>query len=170
MNAVGETSQDFFGRFLAVELTEELFEAYYTEKRRTIELLRPFAGTLKTLEQVREAGLRWGLLTNGPSWMQRRKLEVTDLATAFDSVAISEEIGVSKPSPEAFYTAAAMIGCEPGRVAMVGDSRAYDIEGALAAGLALAVLVDPDGNAETSDDPVVNEIGELPTLLGIQSV
>ncbi len=151
------------------ELTAELFDAYYTEKRRTIELLRPFDGTLNTLEQVRGAGLRWGLLTNGPSWMQRRKLEVTGLASEFDAVAISEEIGVSKPEPEAFYTAAAMIGCEPERVAMVGDSRAYDIEGALGAGLALAVLVDPDGETETSDRPVVSEIGELPALLGIKN-
>lgn len=151
------------------ELTDELFDTYYTEKRRTIELLRPFNGTLNTLQQVRSAGLRWGLLTNGPSWMQRRKLEVTGLASEFDAIAISEEIGSSKPAPEAFYAAAEMIGCEPERAAMVGDSRAYDIEGALAAGLALAVHVNPSSETTTSDVPVVREIGELPALLGIRA-
>ena len=150
------------------EVSEDLFDAYYAEKRRTIDVLRPFDDTLETLSHVRQAGLRSGLLTNGPSWMQRRKLEVTELENEFDAVAISEEIGSSKPEPEAFDIALAMIGCKREQVAMVGDSPAYDIDGAQAAGLAVAVLVAPSEATSGGEEIVISRLGQLLPALGLQ--
>jgi putative hydrolase of the HAD superfamily len=78
---------------------------------------------------------RLGLLTNGPSDIQRLKLEGSGLAPHFESVAISGEMGVGKPEPAAFAQILGRLGVEPHEAVMVGDSWERDIEGALAAGL-----------------------------------
>lgn len=82
-----------------------------------------------------------GLLTNGPSDLQRRKIAVIGLERLLDAVAISQEIGVSKPAGDAYRRAAQMLGCEPDETAMVGDQVEGDVEGPLRAGYRLAVLV-----------------------------
>lgn len=147
------------------EVDDELFEDYRAAKRRSLEELRLFGDAVSTLRAVRASGLRAGLLTNGPSELQRRKLELTAIEPELDAVAISEEIGVAKPAPEAFARAAAMIGCEPSEVAMVGDSPEADIEGAINAGLALAVLVTRGRPAEVNGATAITALDELLAIL-----
>jgi putative hydrolase of the HAD superfamily len=155
------------------ELDDALFEAYRAEKRRGVERLRPFDDALAVLARLRAAGLRVGLLTNGPSELQRRKLEATGLAGAFDAIAISEEVGCAKPHPRAFEAALALLGCDAAGTAMVGDSPLYDVQGALAAGLATAVLVTGgaefplDGELDVDGVLVVDRLADVPVALGI---
>jgi len=56
-------------------------------------------------------------------------------------VAISAELGVAKPDPAAFHRACELLGVAPADTAMVGDSEPFDIAGARAAGLAIAISV-----------------------------
>ena len=149
------------------EVDDELFDAYRREKRRGVEGLRLFGDAVATLRYLRALGLRVGLLTNGPSSLQRHKLAVTGIEPELDAVAISEEIGVAKPEPQAFYRAAGMIGCEPPEVAMVGDSPEYDIAGAIAAGLALAVLVTRGLDVSANGATVVETLAQLPAAIGV---
>jgi putative hydrolase of the HAD superfamily len=148
-------------------LDQHLFEAYRSEKRRGVERLRLFDDSVATLRDLRGRGLRVGLLTNGPSDLQRHKLAVTGIEPELEAIAISEEIGVAKPQPEAFYTAAGMIGCEPSETAMVGDSPLYDITGAHAAGLALAVLVTRGLDLAADGAVTMETFAELPAALGL---
>jgi putative hydrolase of the HAD superfamily len=149
-------------------LDETLFVAYRTEKRNGLENLQLFADAVATLRVVRGLGLSIGLLTNGPSELQRRKLAITGLEPELDAVAISEEIGAAKPEPEAFMTALRMIECEPAEVAMVGDSPLYDIAGALDAGLAAAVLVTSGLETKAAGARVVRTLSEVPPVLGLR--
>ena len=149
------------------ELDDTTFDAYREEKRRGVERLRLFDDARPALQAVRDAGLAVGLLTNGPSELQRRKLAITGLAGEIDAVAISEEIGSAKPQPEAFAVAADMIGCTPGEVAMVGDSPVYDAAGAHAAGCAVAVLVTRGLPVRAEGAVTITELGELPAALGL---
>ena len=148
------------------EVDDELFEDYRQEKRRGVEGLRLFDDAIATIRYLRTLGLRVGLLTNGPSSLQRHKLEVTGIEPELDAVAISEEIGIAKPEPEAFHQAARMIGCEPVEVAMVGDSPESDIAGAIAAGLALAVLVTRGLDVSADGATIVETLDELPAAMG----
>ena len=70
-------------------------------------------------------------VTNGSSWLQRRKLDLAGLQRSFDEVVVSGEVGVQK-SDAAFAAQVeerlARSGSEP--VVVVGDSDASD--GALA--------------------------------------
>ncbi len=149
------------------ELDDDLYAAYREAKVRQVDNLRPYADAVPTLRAIRAAGLAVGILTNGPSALQRRKLEITGLADEVDAVAISEELGVAKPDPAAFHAAAALLGADPAGVAMVGDSPAYDIAGALGAGLAAAVWVRRVGSGSHDGAVVVRSLGEVPPALGL---
>ncbi|WHM41123.1 HAD family hydrolase [Streptomyces sp. BPTC-684] len=91
---------------------------------------------LAGLEQLRTAGWRLGILTNGASDIQRAKITAAGLTDAVDAIVISEEIGIRKPEVDAFHVAVARTGGTPSaRAWMVGDNPAGDIGGAHQAGL-----------------------------------
>jgi len=80
---------------------------------------------------------------------------------------------IGKPSRELFVTAAAELGLEPERVAMVGDDLEADIAGAKRAGL-LAVAVRTgkyrpadEESLTASADNVLDSLADLPAALGL---
>jgi putative hydrolase of the HAD superfamily len=95
----------------------------------------PLIGGAGEAVQKAAAHYRLGLLTNGPPDIQRLKLDQTGLARFFDTVVISGEAGVGKPSPQAFHLILGALAVEPGQALMVGDSWDRDIMGALAVGI-----------------------------------
>ena len=123
------------------ELDDELFGAYNDAWDRAIDDVRLHEDALETVRLLRADGLKVGVLTNGLSRIQRRKLQRLELEDELDAIAISEEIGAFKPDPAAFHAAVTMLGLQPRQVAMVGDHPLNDVAGALGAGLAGAVWV-----------------------------
>jgi putative hydrolase of the HAD superfamily len=119
------------------------------------------------LRQLRAAGVRTGLLTNGPSWMQRRKVEALGLEAQLDAIGISEELGAAKPDPAAFSAAVELVGCAAEETVMVGDHLDWDVRGALAAGMRGAVWVAGDGDEREPPRGAlkVARLGEVPAAL-----
>ena len=76
-----------------------------------------------------------GLITNGPSHIQRHKIERFGLAERMDLLVVSEEFGVHKPDPAIFQHALAQLGVAADEALFVGDSLEHDLRGAMAAGL-----------------------------------
>jgi putative hydrolase of the HAD superfamily len=106
------------------------------------------------------------VLTNGASEFQRRKLEVSALEPELDAIAISEEIGAAKPDRAAFTAALALLGTRPNETAMVGDSLANDVQGALSADLAAVVWMNP--NREPPRGAVgARSLAIVPSILGL---
>jgi putative hydrolase of the HAD superfamily len=122
-------------------LDDVLFEEYLELSNRVADTIEPLPGAVEVLRTVRRNGLRCGILTNGPSQWQRRKLDLTGVTELVDAVAISAEIGAAKPSPGAFHAACRALGADPSETAMVGDNEPLDVQGARAAGLARAFWV-----------------------------
>jgi len=89
----------------------------------------------RTLAELRRRGLKLGVITNGPSAMQRRKLRVLGLEHSFDAILVSEEEGVRKPDAEIFRRALARCGVDAHEALFVGDHPVADVEGAHRAGL-----------------------------------
>jgi putative hydrolase of the HAD superfamily len=113
------------------------------------------------------AGHRVGLLTNGPSDIQRLKLQGTGLTPLFDDVVISGEIGVGKPQPAVFARVLGALGIGPEEAVMVGDSWERDIQGATSSGLsAVWVAFGRPVPEDLAAVTVIEEIGELAELLG----
>ena len=149
-------------------LDGDLFEAYLAEKARIPDEIAPFPEAIATVRALRRRGIRVGVLTNGPSEHQRRKLAASGIGREVDAVAISEELGVAKPDGEAFARALALLGTDAAETAMVGDSLENDVLGALRAGLAAAVWIPGQRGGELPPGAhLAREIAEVPRLLGL---
>ena len=106
-----------------------------------------------------------GLLTNGSSDLQRLKLDQAGLASAFDTVVVSGEVGVGKPSREVFDLVLERLGAVPEGSVMVGDSWERDVEGAVACGMTAYWIA--GGRPAPDTDPRVTVIESVRDLDGL---
>ncbi len=107
-----------------------------------------------------------GLITNGPSDIQRLKLEQSGLTGAFGCEVISGELGVGKPDPSVFHGVLEGLAAEPSASVMVGDSWERDVLGGLHAGMSAVWIA--GGRAVPEHRPgvvVVDSVLDLPAAL-----
>ena len=91
----------------------------------------------ETLRAFRSAGLKLALLSDFPP---EKKLENLDLGDLWDAVLCSERIGRLKPDTLPFVETARALELTPKKILYVGNSFAYDIQGAKKAGMAAALI------------------------------
>ena len=94
----------------------------------------PFEKSEETLKELSKK-YRLGLLTNGHSKMQRRKLEKSGFEKYFETIIVSGEQGIHKPDVRIFQMACDSIGLKPEEIAFVGDTFTTDILGACQCGM-----------------------------------
>ncbi|WP_369223992.1 HAD family hydrolase [Streptomyces sp. R39] len=113
--------------------TDELWRAYCAA---IAALVSCPAETLDGLDELRSAGWRVGVATNGASDIQRAKLRATGISERVDGVFVSEDADARKPQVRHFALAAARCGgvLRDGGW-MVGDNPVNDIAGGHSAGL-----------------------------------
>jgi putative hydrolase of the HAD superfamily len=87
------------------------------------------------LDDLHARAIKTGVITNGESIVQRRKLEHLGLAARMDVVAVSEEIGVKKPDPAIFQWALQKLGIAAAEAWFIGDHPDLDIAAAEATGI-----------------------------------
>jgi FMN hydrolase / 5-amino-6-(5-phospho-D-ribitylamino)uracil phosphatase len=121
-----------------------------------------YEDALPVLDEIRRAGLKIGLVSNGA-----RDLEefVVHHGLEVDAAIGSRAHGWTKPHETIFRAALAALGVEPEEAAMVGDSLADDVEGAQALGMR-AVLVDREGRFPDVPDALRDLYG-VPAALGL---
>jgi putative hydrolase of the HAD superfamily len=146
---------------------DELLAAYLAERERISERIALFPDAVPTLRRLREQGVRIGVLTNGPTELQRPKLERLGINHEVDAVAISGEIGVAKPAPEAFRIVLDRLEADASRAAMVGDSLENDVHGALDAGLDTAVWIAGRADEAPAGVLVAASLTAVPSLLAL---
>ncbi len=92
-------------------------------------------GAIEALESVRAAGAKTGILSNGFSIVQGRKMERAGLTGYIDKVVLSDDIDIMKPDVRLYRYAMESVGVpDCSRHAMIGDNLKTDIQGALNAG------------------------------------
>jgi len=96
---------------------------------------QPREGALALLDALRAQGIALGLITNGLARGQHAKLDRLGVRAYFDSIVVSETVGVEKPDARIFALALAELGCAAHEAWDVGDHPINDIIGARAAGL-----------------------------------
>jgi putative hydrolase of the HAD superfamily len=126
-----------------------------------------FPDAVQTLSSLRASGLKLGLITNGSVRMQSRKLECLELSSMFDTILISDAEGISKPDPQIFHRALERLNVHPAHAAFVGDHPEVDVAGARAAGMKAIWRRDPSVLRIVEADGVIEELGDLLTLLSI---
>jgi putative hydrolase of the HAD superfamily len=182
------TSEEHYARFLAGEVDfdvmrrertraffaafgEELSgtEATEREQRRMAAVRRSwqlFNDTPACLDWLRSRGLRLAVITNAPGVHQRHKLASVGLAHLFDSIVISEELGVPKPDARIFQAACAKLDVRPEEVVHVGDRLDLDAVAAMRAGMH-GVWLNRRGEDDAPPHGIatITGLGELPGLI-----
>lgn len=101
--------------------------------------ISPEEETTRVLDALVEAGVPFGIVTNGPV-LQQHKLERLGLDRLTACVFISEVFGSRKPDASIFLAAASCLKAEPAEVLFVGDNPATDLLGAYGVGMQTAWL------------------------------
>jgi len=132
---------------------------------------RVIDGAFKVLEAIRKEGYRIGMIANGDSDNIRRIIGATGLQDYFNSIVISEEVGIEKPYQRIFEVALARLGVKPENAVMVGNKIDADILGANRAGMTSVWFKWNNRYSGTIDssqekpDFTINSLLELPRLL-----
>jgi putative hydrolase of the HAD superfamily len=152
-----------FGEELSDTETAEREQRRMTAVQRSWRL---FDDTPACLEWLSSRGLRLAVITNAPGAHQRQKLASVGLAHLFDSIVISEELGVPKPDARIFQAACVKLGVRPEEVVHVGDRLDLDAVAAMRAGMH-GVWLNRRGEDEAPPRGIatINGLGELPDLL-----
>lgn len=115
---------------LSPEAADSLFVTYMNAYQATWRLFGDVLSCFVALSTY-----RLGVISNGRSAEQRKKLKVLGIEPRFEHVALSEETGVAKPDPKIFLGACAAMRVAPESAVFVGDSRELDYLAARAVGV-----------------------------------
>jgi putative hydrolase of the HAD superfamily len=144
-------------------LADRLSALYPLERRARYQ---PFPDAKPCLDRLK-ADYRLGLVTNGPCDLQGAKLEASGLRSYFGAVAVSREVGISKPDPRIFAMALDQLEVTATDSVFVGDNPKTDITGAHAAGMK-AIWLNRD-NSPLQDgivpDATIHSLSELQDTL-----
>lgn len=166
----------FVNTLRALKLPEDLAASLLSASDAEIlASTRLFAETIPVLTQLRAAGFKTGIVTNGYTSLQRLKLDHHGLLDLVDFALVSEEVGSHKPDAGIFHTALERAGAPAEACIFVGDMPDTDIKGANGVGLA-SVLVRVGGHwadIRNMDDAIeashtIDSLSELPPLLGLR--
>ena len=90
--------------------------------------IQPYDGVVELLQELREKGIRLGLLTDGPAEMQREKLRALGIIPLFDEIIITDDIAghgdVTKfrtPNPICFEIMRLRLDVDEERMGYVGN-------------------------------------------------
>jgi putative hydrolase of the HAD superfamily len=139
--------------------------------------LQPFPGVIEALDALRAAGVGIGVLSDGQSSVQRRKLAALPaIEDRLDVVVMTDELGpgLAKPSPVPFRVACRLLGVSTRDSVYVGNDPRKDFRGARAAGMSTirtGPVPDEGGNVEIAiggvddADAVVDSFASVTTMI-----
>ncbi|MBL7254156.1 HAD family hydrolase [Paractinoplanes lichenicola] len=140
---------------------DDIFEGYLRAYEAS---WRRFPDVDDALVALAAAGLATAVLTNGTVAQQRAKLVKAGLEGRVGPLFTVEDLGVAKPSPDAFRLACERLGLEPARVVSVGDRHDLDVLPARAAGLRAIHLDRHDAGPHDEPDRLTTLAGLAPAL------
>lgn len=126
---------------------------------------RLFDDVLPTLDALRGAGVRLGLVSNFEEWLEAL-LVALGIAEYFEVRVVSGIEGLEKPDPRIFLLAMERLGAAPGESAYVGDSPEFDVVPSSALGMR-AVLIDRRDRHEGIAADRIRSLTDLPATLGV---
>jgi putative hydrolase of the HAD superfamily len=126
----------------------------------------PMPVMLETLTTLQSRGFKMGVITNGHSFQQQTKIDALEVRGLFDTILVSLEVNLRKPSAEIYKLALKQLGVKDNQAWMVGDHVLNDVIGARTAGLT-GVWLRHEARVWDSDEPNHLEIQSLPEMLDL---
>lgn len=147
------------------EPLSEALQAKYDEVRYG--LFDFVEGVEAMVSELEGRGLEVAIITNGHHKVQRDKLEACNAYRIFHHIIVGgEEVfggRMEKPDPAIFLKACKYVGCKPSEAVHVGDSLGSDIGGAINAGLAASIWINPQGTPAPEGKPQPTYVAKLVT-------
>lgn len=127
---------------------------------------KPLDGVIAMLNAL-HGKVKMGIITNGFTELQQKRLDNTKTSHFFEIVVVSEQIGAAKPDRQVFeYAFALMDEFDKTKVLMVGDTLASDILGGNNAGIDTCWL-NQSGKENDTDIKPTYEINVIEQLIEI---
>jgi HAD superfamily hydrolase (TIGR01549 family) len=162
-------AETFIGPDADVEALERLAARYWNYPPAAL-----FADVIPTMEALRDAGYRLGVIANQPSQV-RAALARDGLVPFFDTMGVSDDLGLHKPDPALFARTLEIAGVAGVRAAMVGDRLDYDVVPAKANAMRTVWVLrgeapdDPTPAQLAVPDAAIRDLSELPAALAALS-
>ena len=144
-----------------VALADHLSEDYVYWSPRIVRLV---PGTMELLDYLKPK-YHLHLITNGFQEIQHIKLSGSGMEPYFETLTVSEEVGVKKPNPEIFHYALNKAHANAEESLMIGDEMAVDIDGARAAGIDTVFFNQKGENVEGERTFEVRRLEEIMQIL-----
>lgn len=111
----------------AQEYTEIILEAF-------TQAAVPYPFTYTVLEEIKKAGYKLGLISNGSHNVQYAKLKLLGIENNFDEIIICGDFNTKKPDTMPFHIMAEKLGVPPENLLYVGDHPVNDVDASRRAG------------------------------------
>jgi putative hydrolase of the HAD superfamily len=129
---------------------------------------QPMETLYETLQELKKRNKKIGLITNGKVKSQLTKLDQLKIKDYFDSIVVSEEVGIKKPDIRIFQMALDQLKVKSGESVYIGDHPKNDIYGASQLGIRTVwkqSYVPWDESLEVEPDYKIKKLNEVIGLL-----
>ena len=129
--------------------------------------IHPFSDVIPTLTKIKKMQYKIGLITDGNSQRQKRKIKLLHINQLLDATIFTYELQQPKPSEVPFYQVLNKLKENPETSCYVGDNPFIDFEGAKKVGLKTIRLRKGEFFNISSRNDVDCEINQISDLIGI---
>lgn len=140
---------------------ENLLEDYATNFKQSCV---PFPNLHDVLDKLQRMGIKLGVISNGKGQFQRDNLIELEIHDYFDTVLISESVGLRKPDPRIFKKALENLSVSAENSIFVGDHPEADVQAARNAGM-ISVWKRDDYWGFAEADYVIDDLKELLVII-----
>lgn len=128
--------------------------------------LEPYPDTIPLLNKLKQAELKLGIITDGNTQRQMRKINSLGIAPFFDVIILTKAIGRSKLTEVPFRKALDELETSPECSFFVGDNPHLDFKGAKQAGMKTVRLLKGEFKNTRKNEYIDFEINDLKELSG----
>lgn len=140
---------------------ENLLEDYVTNFKQSCV---PFPNLHDVLDKLQRMGIKLGVISNGKGQFQRDNLIELGIHDYFDTVLISESVGLRKPDPRIFKKALENLSVSAENSIFVGDHPEADVQAARNAGM-ISVWMRDDYWGYAEADYIIDDLRELLVII-----
>ncbi len=160
-----EIFQEFLKEVMGTVDKKILAKGISAYRRVKTGFLRPYPNVIPTLIELKERGIKLGILSDAPELQGWIRLADMEIIHFFDLVLTLGETGERKPSKKPFEMAAKRLRLRPEEILFVGETPERDIKGAESVGmktvLALYGLDYRKGNKKIKAGYEIRDVSEV---------